>query len=39
LKQKNGHLVEDSAVGEVVEGVLIFLWQDNNAIIGKRPFS
>jgi hypothetical protein len=35
LKEKNKELVWNSALGEVVEGVLIFLWQDNNAVIGK----
>jgi len=35
LKKKNKDLVWDSALGEVVDGVLVFLWQDNNAVIGK----
>ena len=34
LKQKNKELVWNSALGEVIEGVLIFLWQDNNVVIG-----
>ena len=35
LKEKNKELVWNSALGEVIEGVLIFLWQDNNAVIGR----
>src|SRR5450755_1617762 len=35
LKEKNKELVWNSALGEIIEGVLIFLWQDNNAVIGR----
>jgi hypothetical protein len=35
LKQKNSELVWNSVLSRVVEGVNVFLWQDNNAVIGK----
>jgi hypothetical protein len=40
LKQENKELIWDSALGEVISEedpqnpVLVFLWQDNNAVIG-----
>jgi hypothetical protein len=37
LKQKNKELVWNSALDKIVKGILIFLWQDNNAVIGKLP--
>jgi hypothetical protein len=38
LKEKNKELVWNSALGEVLNKVFIFLWQDNNAVISILPF-
>jgi hypothetical protein len=35
LKEKNKELIWNSALGEIIKGVFIFLWQDNNAVISK----
>jgi hypothetical protein len=34
LKTRNRSLLWDSAFAEIVNGVLCFLWQDNNAVLG-----
>jgi hypothetical protein len=34
LKKQNTALLWDSCVAKIVEGVLCFLWQDNNAVLG-----
>jgi Transposase IS4 len=34
IKKKNQILVWDSALADIVDGVLCFLWQDNNAVLG-----
>ena len=41
LKQHNSTLVWNSALAEIVESTLCFLWQDNNAVLGittAHPF-
>ncbi len=41
LKQHNSALVWNSALAEIVESTLCFLWQDNNAVLGittAHPF-
>jgi hypothetical protein len=36
LKRENRELIWDSAVGVIENGVLCFVWQDNNAVLGKN---
>ncbi|MFL5661998.1 MAG: hypothetical protein ACJ8BW_11715 [Ktedonobacteraceae bacterium] len=35
LKQNNRDLIWGSTIAEENDGVLVFLWQDNNAVIGR----
>lgn len=36
LKRENRQLIWDSAVGVIEDGILCFVWQDNNEVLGKN---